>query len=67
MYRQVIAELAHARAWEVHYYLAKDVLGQAVSVLGPRADEILQRPRATLGPPWTKDHRIALAAAIVSG
>ena len=36
-------------------------------MLGERADEILQRPRATMGPPWTKDHRIALAATIVAG
>ena len=32
-----------------------------------RADEVLHGPRATLGPPWTKDHRIALAATIVAG
>jgi hypothetical protein len=25
------------------------------------------RPRARLGPPWTKDHRMALAATIVAG
>ncbi len=66
MYRQVISEVAHARGWHVHRYVAKDVLGQAGAVLGARADEILQHPRATLGPPWTKDHRLAFAAAIVS-
>jgi hypothetical protein len=67
MYRQELAELAHARDWEVHVYDAKAVVGQAVSVLGERGYESLQRPRATLGPPWTKDHRIALAATIVAG
>ena len=67
MYRQELAELAHARDWEVHVYDAKAVIGQAVSMLGERADGVLQGPRATLGPPWTKDHRIALAAAIVAG
>jgi hypothetical protein len=36
-------------------------------MLAERADEVLQGPRATMGPPWTKDHRIALAAAIVAG
>ncbi|HYH59541.1 MAG TPA: hypothetical protein VD790_10010 [Thermoleophilaceae bacterium] len=66
MYRQVLSELAHARHWEVHLYDAKAVEGQAVRVLAERADEILQGPRATLGPPWTKDHRIALAATIIS-
>jgi hypothetical protein len=67
MYRQELAELAHARDWEVHVFDAKAVVGQAVRMLGERADEVLQGPRAALGPPWTKDHRIALAATIVAG
>jgi hypothetical protein len=67
MYRQVLSELAHARGWNVHLYQAKEVLGQAASLLSDRADEVLQGPRERLGPPWTKDHRIALAATIVGG
>jgi hypothetical protein len=67
MYRHVLAELAHARDWQVHFYNAKEVVGQAVSILADRADEILQGPRARLGPPWAKDHRVALAATIVAG
>jgi hypothetical protein len=67
MYRQELAELAHARGWEVHLYDAKAVMGQAARILGERAGEVLEAPRATMGPPWTKDHRIALAAAIVAG
>jgi len=67
MYRQELAELAHARDWEVHVYDARAVVGQAVRMLGARAEEVLQGPRARLGPPWTKDHRVALAAAIVAG
>jgi hypothetical protein len=67
MYRQELAELAHARDWEVHLYDAKAVVAAAVSMLAERADEVLLGPRATLGPPWTKDHRIALAATIVAG
>ena len=67
MYRQVLSELAHARGWGVHLYDAKAVVGQAVGMLAERADEVLQGPRATLGPPWTKDHRMALAATIVGG
>jgi hypothetical protein len=67
MYRQALSELAHARGWKVHLYDAKAVVGQAVTMLGERADEILQGPRATLGPPWAKDHRTALAATIVGG
>jgi hypothetical protein len=26
---------------------------------------VLHGPRATLGPPWSKDHRMALAATIL--
>ncbi|HEV2784120.1 MAG TPA: hypothetical protein VGX25_32440 [Actinophytocola sp.] len=67
MYCQVLAELARERGWAVHLYDARDVESQAVRVLGARADEVLNGPRATLGPPWTKDHRMALAATIMAG
>jgi hypothetical protein len=67
MYRQELAELAHARGWDVHVYDAKAVIGQAARRLAERADVVLDGPRATMGPPWTKDHRVALAAAIVAG
>jgi hypothetical protein len=67
MYRQVLAELAHERGWEVHFYDAKRVIDQAVEQLGTRANDVLQGPRARLGPPWTKDHRVALAATVVAG
>lgn len=67
MYRHVLAELARARGWDVHLYDAKDVESRAASVLGARADEVLRGPRATLGPPWGKDHRMALAATIMAG
>jgi hypothetical protein len=66
MYRQELSDLAHARDWEVHFYDAKAVVGQALGMLDERADEILQRPRAIMGPPWMKDHRIALAATIMA-
>jgi hypothetical protein len=66
MYRQVLAELAHARGWAVHLYDARDVESQAAGVLGRRATEVLHGPRTTLGPPWTKDHRMALAATIMA-
>jgi hypothetical protein len=66
MYRQILSELAHARGWVVHLYEARDVQSQAIRILGARADEVLEGPRAALGPPWAKDHRIALAATIVA-
>lgn len=67
MYRQELSELAYARGWEVNVYDARAVLDQVVTVLAERADEVLNGPRATIGPPWTKDHRVALAAAILAG
>jgi hypothetical protein len=67
MYRQVLAELAHGRGWEVHLYDAKAVERQAAGLLAERADEVLYGPRVRLGPPWTRDHRTALAATILSG
>lgn len=66
MYRQVLAELARSRGWEVHLYDSTDVEDEAVRILGERADEVLHGPRAALGPPWSKDHRMALAATIVA-
>jgi hypothetical protein len=67
MYCQVVAECAHERGWEVHFFDAQAVEAQAARILGARAGEVLHGPRATLGPPWTKDHRIALAATVVAG
>ena len=65
MYRQVLAEQARDRGWAVHTYDAKDVEDRAIHLLGGRAHEVLHGPRAVLGPPWSKDHRMALAATIV--
>jgi hypothetical protein len=67
MYCQVLAECADARGWEVHLFDARAVEAQAARILGARADEVLRGPRATLGPPWARDHRIALAATVVAG
>lgn len=65
MYRQTLAEVAEDRGWQVHFYDAKTVVDEAVRILGPRAEEVLHGPRAVLGPPWAKDHRVALAATVV--
>ena len=67
MYRQVLAEIARSRGWDIHLYDAKDVEARATALLGERADQVLRGPRTTLGPPWTKDHRMALAATILAG
>jgi len=67
LYRQVLADLAHARGWGVHLYDAQAVEGQAARALGARAEEVLRGPRIRLGAPWSKDHRVALAAALIAG
>jgi hypothetical protein len=66
MYVQVLAEAAGARGWSVHPYDHRHVEAEAARLLGTRADEVLHGPRTTLGPPWTKDHRIALAATVLA-
>ena len=66
MYCQVLAECAHVRGWEVHLFDARDVEAQAARLLGERAGDVLHGPRARLGSPWTKEHRIALAATVVA-
>ena len=67
LYRLVLAEVAAVRSWEVHRYDARTVEDEAAAILGDRAHEVLHGPRSVLGPPWSKDHRTALAAAVVAG
>jgi hypothetical protein len=66
MYLRLLAGLAADRGWDVHRYDAKRVEGEAAGLLGERADEVLHGPRARLGPPWSKDHRMALAATVLA-
>jgi hypothetical protein len=67
MYRQVLAGQARGRGWAVHLFDAGTVEAEAAAVLGDRAQEVLHGPRAALGPPWARDHRIALAATVLAG
>jgi hypothetical protein len=66
MYRRAVAAAAEARGWPVHWYNAKKVLSAASQVLRVKNLEahFLQVRRA-VGPPWDKDHKQAMAAAIV--
>ena len=66
MYCQVLAEVAGARGLEVRTYDARNVETEAAALLGARASDVLHGPRKTLGPPWSNDHRMALAATIVT-
>ena len=66
MYLQVLAELGRRRGWSIHLYEAKGIEAEAERILGDRASEVLYGPRVALGPPWSKDHRTALAATVVA-
>jgi len=66
MYRHVLCAVAEARGWRVHLYDPEQVVGLAVARLGTDAGRVLDGPRARLGPPWTKDHRTAVAATVVA-
>ena len=55
MYREALAAAADARGWSVHWYDAKKVL-----------DAVSLPLRSAVGPPWSNDHRLAMAAAIVA-
>ena len=67
MYRQALAEAAEARGWIVHWYDATKVLNEACQVLGVAdLESEFAEARKLFGPPWNKDHRLAMAAAIAS-
>lgn len=67
MYREALASAARARGWSVHWYDAKSVPAEAAATLGEEdIATLLEAPRGALGPPWQKDHRVAMAAAIAA-
>lgn len=57
MYRQVLAAAAEGRGWAVHWFDTKKVLANAAHLLDLKK---------SIGPPWTKDHKLAMAAAIAA-
>ncbi len=67
MYREALASAAEARGWPVHWYDAKRVLDAARQALRVESlDDHFLSVRRAIGPPWNKDHRLAMAAAIVA-
>ncbi len=67
MYRQALADAAESRGWTVYWYDKKKVLDAASAALGVAdIDEYFRSIRETIGPPWRKDHSVAMAAAIVA-
>jgi hypothetical protein len=68
MYRKALAAAAATRGWPVHWYDAKKVLGAASQALRVEDfDAHFLDVRRAVGPPWNKDHKLAMAAAIVTG
>jgi hypothetical protein len=67
MYRKALAAAAEARGWVVHWYDAKKVFDAASEALRIKDLEAhFLQLRRSIGPPWGKDHKIAMAAAIVA-
>ncbi|MGA2761010.1 MAG: hypothetical protein ABSF08_11895 [Candidatus Cybelea sp.] len=57
MYRNALASAAEARGYPVYWYDAKKVLSAASDFLNVRR---------AVGPPWNKDHKLAMAAAVIA-
>jgi hypothetical protein len=67
MYRKALAAAAEARGWAVHWYDAKKVFDAASEALRIQdLDAHFLELRKSIGSPWGKDHRLAMAAAIVA-
>ena len=67
MYRNALAIAAEARGWPIHWYDAKKVLASAAKALGvENFDAHFLDLRRAIGPPWNQDHKLAMAAAIVT-
>ena len=67
MYRKALAAAAEARGWAVHWYDAKKVFDAASEALHiDDLDAHFLQLRTSIGPPWGKDHKVAMAAAIVA-
>lgn len=67
MYRKALASAAQARGWPVYWYDPKKVLSAASRALHvENFDAHFLQTRRTVGPPWNKDHKLAVAAAVVT-
>ena len=67
MYRHALAGAAQARDWTVHWYDARKVLDAASDALQIEdLDSHFVAMRKSIGPPWGRDQRVAMAAAIVA-
>ena len=65
MYRMALAHAAESRGWSVHWYDAKTVIAAVCEALHiANLDTYFLEARKFFGPPWTKDYKVATAAAI---
>ena len=67
MYRKALAAAAQARGWAVHWYDTKKVFDAASEAL--RIEDLeahFLQLRRSIGPPWGKDHKVAMAGAVVA-
>ena len=65
MYRSALARSAEAKGWFVHWYSTRRVHADAAKTVGRTSiEDLLENTGSALGPPWHKDHRIAMAAAL---
>lgn len=66
MYRKAVASAAEARGWPVYWFDANSVFDAARQALRvENLDAHFLELRRAVGPPWNKDHKLAMAAAIV--
>lgn len=67
MYRKALASAAEARGWPVYCYDAKEVFDAASQALRvENLDAHFLQVRRAIGPPWDKDHKLAMPAAVVT-
>ena len=65
MYRRALAGAAESRGWPVQWYDAKKVVAAVCEALHVEdLDAYFREAKKAFGPPWTKDHKVAAAAAI---
>lgn len=65
MYRKALAEAAQSRGIAVHWYKRKTVFSEAEAAVPCQTIErFLKQIGSAIGPPWQKDHKTAMAAAM---
>jgi hypothetical protein len=64
MYREVLAEEAQARGWNVTWYDRASAFDEAARIVGADVDALLTVMGRTAGPPWQAKHKLAAAAAL---